>query len=124
MNIYNRFDDSHNIFIILWGNIPNTIVGIININISNLSLFVQSDVNEIYGVFTPPVNLFVNFIWYDADNNTDNAAKLPNIGELFIAPDNDNNSPMKFIDNGVPTLQKLNIIKYIDNNGIYVIKPW
>lgn len=62
MNIYNNEGTSHNKSIAHAGNIPKNIVGINNDNIKNDSLYVQSAVKFIYGVFIPPVNLFVNFI--------------------------------------------------------------
>lgn len=123
MNIYNNLGIDHIIFAIPFGYKPYHIVGIINDINNTLSLYVQSCVNEIYGVFIPPVNLLVTFNIYDADNNTDIKANAPNTGTRFNAPANDNNSPIKLTDKGVPILQKLNIIKYIANIGIYVNKP-
>ena len=110
-------------FINPFGYTPYHIVGTINTTNITISLLVKSAVNAVYGVGIPPVNLFVTFIIYDADNNTDNADIHPNIGERPIAPVKLNNSPMKFTLNGVPTLLKLNIINATDNNGIYVINP-
>ncbi len=112
MNKYNNLVKSHsNILLIYEGQIPKIIVGIIKEINKTCSLEVTSLVNLIKGILTPPVNLLVNFIWYDADNKTEIAANEPKIGAREIAPVKLNNSPIKLMDKGAPILQKLKNIK-------------